>query len=527
MGRTTSGWLPALPNGTSLGPRPASLHNRYVDLNKTFADAWRVTDVSSLFSYAAGTSTATYSLPSWPPESGPCIVPKGFGQPMRLTGLNISQEEAQRLCEPVHIPNLHDSCAADVFGMADPTLVSNFKQQQTLQLEGTKVRLDQDKDTTQPGEPVSFVATVSPVFNGHPTPVGTVKFVVDNVATGPPVALNSAGMAKWTTSALALGSHTVSARFTPGPAPAYLPSTSPNTTHVVQKGGNVPPITVPSLAGPAGLSGWFTGPVQVTLQQYTGQNPPEQGSIIRFTVDGSPPQIYREPFTISKDGQHKVTYFATSADGTAESPQGLEVAIDSVKPTISLKAPANGATYPARSTQKANYDCNDGGSGVGSCDGSVRSGDYFDTHTPGRHTFEVVAIDRAGNTAAADAVYTVVYRFQGFTPPVTPTGKGVNVVNPGDLIKVGFNLGGNYGLNIFAGDFPLSNSIQCPDAVGHTVPAAGKGAKPGLSYTGHYVLGWQTSKEWAGTCRRFVMQLNDDSGRQYTADFRFQGRSKG
>src|SRR5262249_44553775 len=68
------GWLPALPDGTSLGPMPAALHERYVDLYQKFADAWRVNDKTSLFDYAPGTSTATFTLRSWPPESPPCVL---------------------------------------------------------------------------------------------------------------------------------------------------------------------------------------------------------------------------------------------------------------------------------------------------------------------------------------------------------------------------------------------------------------------------------------------------------------------
>jgi lysyl endopeptidase len=48
-------WLPALPDGSSMGPMPASLPARYDALYQTFADAWRVNDADSLFDYAAGT----------------------------------------------------------------------------------------------------------------------------------------------------------------------------------------------------------------------------------------------------------------------------------------------------------------------------------------------------------------------------------------------------------------------------------------------------------------------------------------
>jgi hypothetical protein len=68
-------WLPSLPDGTPMGPMPASLHDRYVGLYQTFGDAWRVANATSLFDYAPGTSTDTFTLKTWPGESGSCTLP--------------------------------------------------------------------------------------------------------------------------------------------------------------------------------------------------------------------------------------------------------------------------------------------------------------------------------------------------------------------------------------------------------------------------------------------------------------------
>ena len=56
MGALARGsWLPALPDGSSMGPMPPGpLHDRYVALYQKFADAWRVTDKTSLFRLRAG-----------------------------------------------------------------------------------------------------------------------------------------------------------------------------------------------------------------------------------------------------------------------------------------------------------------------------------------------------------------------------------------------------------------------------------------------------------------------------------------
>ena len=59
-------WLPALPDGTSVGPKPGPLPQRYDVLYKKFAEAWRVTDSTSLFDYAPGKGTKDFTLADWP-----------------------------------------------------------------------------------------------------------------------------------------------------------------------------------------------------------------------------------------------------------------------------------------------------------------------------------------------------------------------------------------------------------------------------------------------------------------------------
>jgi hypothetical protein len=68
-------WLPTLPDGTSMGPEPPKPEERYTALYRRFADAWRVTKETSLFDYAPGTSTDTFTDRSWPPEEGGCTLP--------------------------------------------------------------------------------------------------------------------------------------------------------------------------------------------------------------------------------------------------------------------------------------------------------------------------------------------------------------------------------------------------------------------------------------------------------------------
>jgi hypothetical protein len=102
-------WLPILPNGASVGPMPASLHNRYTTLNKTFGNAWRVTKSNSLFDYASGTSTATFTNAAWPVENAKtCSLPNVKTRP------HISAAAAEEACRLITNTTLHSSCVFDV-----------------------------------------------------------------------------------------------------------------------------------------------------------------------------------------------------------------------------------------------------------------------------------------------------------------------------------------------------------------------------------------------------------------------------
>ena len=102
-------WLPRLPNGASVGPMPASLHDRYVTLNQTFGNAWRVTKSNSLFDYASGTSTATFTNAAWPVENAKkCSLPKVKTTP------HISAAAAEEACKSITNTTLHSSCVFDV-----------------------------------------------------------------------------------------------------------------------------------------------------------------------------------------------------------------------------------------------------------------------------------------------------------------------------------------------------------------------------------------------------------------------------
>jgi hypothetical protein len=110
MGRLAErSWLPALPDGSSLGAKPASESDRYQALYEKFADAWRVTDATSLFDYEPGTNTATFTRDEWPrnrPES--CAIE---GQ---TSAQAATEQVAQQACANVFDATRKADCVFDV-----------------------------------------------------------------------------------------------------------------------------------------------------------------------------------------------------------------------------------------------------------------------------------------------------------------------------------------------------------------------------------------------------------------------------
>jgi hypothetical protein len=112
-------WLPALPDGSSMGPPPGSSHDRYVNLNQKFADAWRVTDAKSLFDYGAGTSTSTFTNRSWPPERPPCEVPG------TTPAEPITENLARAACQAVRSAE-NANCVYDVMVTGNPGFAPTY-----------------------------------------------------------------------------------------------------------------------------------------------------------------------------------------------------------------------------------------------------------------------------------------------------------------------------------------------------------------------------------------------------------------
>jgi hypothetical protein len=222
-----------------------------------------------------------------------------------------------------------------------------------------------------------------------------------------------------------------------------------------------------------------------------------------------------------------VTHTATDSNGlTATATQSVTV-IDKTPPL--LTRPENIVVLlPFGSTASStvvNYSvpaATDNCPGAVSINSVPASGSIFSVGTT---NVVATATDTAGNSTSTSFTLTVMYNFGGFFPPVTNL-PALNSVNAGRAIPIKFTLNGNKGLAVFSlvSNNPGSGSIAC-DSTATEIDltetlAAGDSS---LSYdpqNDQYTYVWKTDSSWVGTCRQFVMQLND--GSVYRANFKFK-----
>ncbi|AQT59013.1 hypothetical protein [Cellvibrio sp. PSBB023] len=226
-------WLPLLPNGTSLGARPALLAQRYIDLNQTFANAWRVSEKSSLFDYLPGTSTHTFTYKDWPAEnSSTCVV---SGSPQVVP---IAEDVARKLCARVSDKNHHANCVKDVAVTGEKGFAQAFLESQKVDAGATitDVLVKQDSSKVSLAAVIKYHKTEEIITRDktQEKPIGVVQFMINGEKVSEPIELEATGVARWATR-LDVGKYRIGAVFTPAKEGDLLPSTSQDTDLTVQK----------------------------------------------------------------------------------------------------------------------------------------------------------------------------------------------------------------------------------------------------------------------------------------------------
>jgi subtilisin family serine protease len=229
--RAVGSWLPALPDGTSLGARPTTAPGRYDALYKEFADAWRVADATSLFDYAPGRSTKDYILAGWPPQKPPCVAPNS---PVAEA---IDPGRAATLCFAAIGQNQREAalanCTADVAVTGEPGFAKTYALSAEARAGLVAVTLGASSQVSAPMDPVTFTAAVA-VFGGDQEHgYGAVQFLFDGERTERPVELDKFGRAMLKTSRLSPGEHRIVALYEPSGS-ALKPGRSNEIVHSVR-----------------------------------------------------------------------------------------------------------------------------------------------------------------------------------------------------------------------------------------------------------------------------------------------------
>jgi microsomal dipeptidase-like Zn-dependent dipeptidase len=260
---------------------------------------------------------------------------------------------------------------------------------------------------------------------------------------------------------------------------------------------------------PANAAGWNNGDVTVTFACTDG--------VSGVDTCAAPQTLAGEGAGQSASGQ------ATDVAGNSASASVGDINIDRTAPVVVVTGVTNGAVYNAGAVPQAGCSTSDALSGVATPAAvSVTGGT-----SNGVGTYAVScsgAMDAAGNSGAASAVYAVRYVFNGFFSPIG-NAPVVNAIKAGQTVPVKFSLGGNHGLDVLLGGAATSAVVSCTAADSGDlveVPVS----YPGASQFGYdagtnlYQFNWKTEKAWANSCRRLLVRLDD--GTVHTAEFRLR-----
>lgn len=159
-----------------------------------------------------------------------------------------------------------------------------------------------------------------------------------------------------------------------------------------------------------------------------------------------------QPIDTQSAGAKSFTVTAgDNAGNSASKTVSYTVNQDRVNPTVTITAPANGASFRLGQVVNASYVCADdvGGSGVNNCIGTVADGSPIDTQSAGSKRFTVTATDNAGNSAGKTVSYTVTGDTGGGTPTqfALTVAKSGNGTVTGSGINCGSTCSASYAVN--------------------------------------------------------------------------------
>jgi hypothetical protein len=206
------------------------------------------------------------------------------------------------------------------------------------------------------------------------------------------------------------------------------------------------PRTGIAVSGTAGLAGWYTSPVTITLSGV--DNDPGSGVVtIEYRLNDGPFQRYTAPLTLSTQGVTRITARTTDRAGNVElAPPTTTVMIDRSPPKTTAAVsgtPGLAGWYISPVTVAFAAIDNDPGSGLISIEFSVNDGAFqrytapINVSTQGTTRITARTTDAAGNVETAPP--TPVVRIDSSAPVVTITSPESRVYQHADSVLVSFS----------------------------------------------------------------------------------------
>ena len=309
-------------------------------------------------------------------------------------------------------------------------------------------------------------------------------------------------------------------------------ASSPDMTFATAGDTTPPTVSVTAPAANATISGVTT--VSANATDNIGV------TSVQFKVDNAntgaaitaAPYNYSLNTSTLSNGNHILTAVASDAAGNAATSAGVAVKVsnastDTTPPTVSVTAPANGATVSGTVSVTANASDNVGvasvqfqvdGANLGSVDIASPYSVSWNTTTASNasHNLTAIAKDAAGNTTTSAAVTVTVNNVADTTPPSMPAGlsataisssqinlswtastdnvgvTGYNIFRAGVKIgtapgtsyqDAGLNASTSYGYNVSAFDAAGNTSAQSAGASATTqAPSSGGGIPSSLGW---------------------------------------------
>jgi hypothetical protein len=251
-----------------------------------------------------------------------------------------------------------------------------------------------------PGQSVTFTATVAAVPPGSGTPTGMVTFQEGNTALAQ-VPLNTSGAAAFSTSALALGSHTITAVYA---SDTLFAASSGSAVQVVQNAAAATTTTLSSAPNPStfGQAVTFTATVTSGAGVPAGTVTFTEGATVwasGVTVDGAGHAAFSTAALAA--GSHTLTAAFTGASGWANSSGtdgGAPQVVNKAATTTVVSSSANPAVFSQPVTFTAAVTANAPGGGVPA--GTV-------TFKDGTATLGTGALDGTGHATFTTSALTV------------------------------------------------------------------------------------------------------------------------